>query len=83
MLFLILSLAMNKPNDNTAGQTLITKNELAARLKVSPRTIDRWCASRALPHLRAGSRKRFCESDVDAFLRRHVRILSSSPAESI
>jgi predicted DNA-binding transcriptional regulator YafY len=43
----------------------LTKAELASRLKVSPRTIERL----DLPSMQVGGQKRYMVSEVEAFLR--------------
>jgi len=60
---------------------LLTKKEIAIYLRVSPRTIDVWCAARLLPFRMAGPRKRFSLDDVNAYLSRH-RVTPSSPAST-
>ena len=46
----------------------LTKKEVAALLKVSTWTVDKWCRERLLRFRLAGSRKRFTYADIDAFL---------------
>jgi len=42
--------------DQANPQVLIRKKELAARLSVSPRTIDEWVRLQKIPHYRISSR---------------------------
>jgi excisionase family DNA binding protein len=48
--------------------TLLRKAEVAARLKVSPRTVERLRARGELPALRLGRRVRFKEEDVETYI---------------
>lgn len=48
--------------------TLLTKRELADRLQLSTRTIDRHVRAGLLPFRLAGSRRRFDPAEVVAFL---------------
>ena len=50
---------------------LITKNELANRLKVSTRTISQWMSLRRLPHLKIGKSVRYDWRAVVSHLERH------------
>jgi excisionase family DNA binding protein len=43
---------------------LLSTNEVAAILGVSPRTVKRLVASRGLPHIRLGRMVRFAPADV-------------------
>jgi len=61
---------------------MMTRAEAAEYLRVSPRTIDRWCRERGLPYERAGARKRFRRAALDAWLKQpnsstkhHVRTM--------
>src|SRR5262245_20906925 len=48
--------------------TLLTKAEVAARLKVSPRTVERLRARGDLPAFQLGRRVRFKEEDVETYI---------------
>jgi excisionase family DNA binding protein len=48
-------------------EPLLTKQQLAAHFRVSPRMIEQWVAKRGLPYVIVGSRKRFRLSDVLRF----------------
>ena len=50
-------------------ERLLTKEEVAVRLGVRPRTVATWANDGRLPVIHAGRRLRFRWSDVDAFLR--------------
>ena len=66
---------MNAKNGETVEGTprLLSVLEVAARLKVCRRTIERLVASRALPPpLKIGKASRFLETDVAAFVRELV-----------
>lgn len=55
--------------------TLIKKKELAARLSVSPRTIDNWVAKRIIPYVQVNPRFYLYEFDaVLAAVRKHYQI---------
>jgi excisionase family DNA binding protein len=45
-----------------------TKKQAAEFLNVSTRTIDKWCAARLLPFHLVGTRKRFTDADLRAYL---------------
>jgi excisionase family DNA binding protein len=55
------------------GNAFITAEEIAALLKVSPKSIYRWASEGRLPAFREGRLVRFLESDVEAFVRERVR----------
>jgi excisionase family DNA binding protein len=48
-----------------AADPVLTKRELAARLRVTVRTIDGWMKERYLPYLKIGRSVRFRWSEVD------------------
>jgi excisionase family DNA binding protein len=53
----------------------LTKQQLARRLSVSPRTVDNLIARRALPFVRLSARLiRFPVAAVEAYLRDHLTI---------
>ena len=60
---------MKTPKETTDG--LITKVELADRLKVSPRTVSTWMNCKALPHIKSGKTVRFDWAAVVSHLERH------------
>jgi hypothetical protein len=51
------------------GHSLLTKGELADRLKVSTRTIDLWVKERLIPKIKINSSARFDWVDVVAALK--------------
>jgi excisionase family DNA binding protein len=51
---------------------LITAEEVAALLKVSPKSIYRWASEGVLPAFREGRLIRFLESDVEVFVRSRI-----------
>ena len=57
---------MSMTQTNKAGQVseLITKTELAKRLKVSTRTIDLWVNENRIPKIKINSSARFDWNDV-------------------
>jgi excisionase family DNA binding protein len=55
------------------GTPLITAEEIAALLKVSPKSIYRWASEGRLPAFREGRLIRFLESDVETFVKDRVR----------
>ncbi len=60
---------MEKPQDSI--NELITKDELARRLKVTTRTINEWMNHLRLPHIKAGRAVRFNWTSVVNHLERH------------
>jgi excisionase family DNA binding protein len=52
---------------------LITAEEIADLLKVSPKSIYRWASEGRLPAFREGRLIRFLEADVETFVRERVR----------
>jgi excisionase family DNA binding protein len=66
------SMANNIMNENTEHPNeLITKAELARRLKVTPRTITAWTKRLRLPHIKAGYAVRFNWRNVENHLNIH------------
>jgi len=53
---------------------LVTAEEVAALLKVSPKSIYRWARDGILPAFREGRLIRFVESDVEAFIKDRVGV---------
>jgi len=53
---------------------LVTAEEVAALLKVSPKIIYRWAKDGILPAFREGRLVRFLESDIEEFVRDRVRV---------
>ena len=53
--------------------TLFTAEEIAAFLKVSPKSIYRWASEGRLPAFREGRLIRFLESDVETFVKERLR----------
>jgi excisionase family DNA binding protein len=51
---------------------LVTAEEVAALLKVSPKSIYRWASEGRLPAFREGRLIRFLGSDVEAFVRSRI-----------
>ena len=47
-----------------AGDSLLTKRELAPRLRIAVRTLDNWVAKGRIPHIKPGKTVRFRWSDV-------------------
>lgn len=45
---------------------LTTTDELATQLRVSKKTIQRWCRERRIPHIRIGGRILFRDDDIQA-----------------
>ncbi len=64
------------PGSTTAVQTTesaqpdkyLTKKEVAALFRVTPRTIDDWMVKRYLPYFKLGRNVRFRKSEIDAQL---------------
>jgi len=55
------------------GTSIVTAEEIAALLKVSPKSIYRWASEGRLPAFREGRLVRFLESDVETFVKERVR----------
>jgi excisionase family DNA binding protein len=53
---------------------LVTAEEVAAVLKVSPKSVYRWAQQGRLPAFREGRLIRFRESDVEAFIRERIGV---------
>ena len=53
---------------------LITAEEIAAVLKVSPKSIYRWASEGRLRAFREGRLIRFLESDVEVFVRNRIGV---------
>lgn len=58
---------------------LLTPEEVAARLKVKPRTVQEWLRSGRLPGLKLGKLWRIREHDLAAFLGAHVASSAGTP----
>jgi len=68
---------MENSNSKSASTRLLTKNELAIQLGVSPRTIETWVACRRIPVYKFGRRcVRFDLQEVREALR-HFRVEAS------
>ena len=63
------------PSGYDARVQLVTKEQLAKVLQVTPRSIDRWRSEGWLPFLRIGGRIRFDLSDVVRHLETHCRVV--------
>lgn len=48
--------------------TLLTKKDVAAKMQLSERTIDRMRKQRAIPFLKVGNSVRFIQADIDTYL---------------
>src|SRR5712692_8420165 len=60
----------------------LTKTEVAARLNVGERTVQRWISARKLPVMRTGTVLRVKASDLDSFARGDTGKLAESAAAS-
>jgi excisionase family DNA binding protein len=54
-----------------ASNVLLTKRELAPKLKIAPRTLDLWMRQRRIPFLKIGKSVRFRLDDVLTQLSRY------------
>ena len=54
------------------NNSLVTAEEVAAVLEVSPKSIYRWASEGRLPAFREGRLIRFLESDVELFVRNRI-----------
>jgi excisionase family DNA binding protein len=68
---LIKDTAATQTNDGFSDDRLLTKVELAQRLRIDPRTVNIWMKRGRLPYLKLGKSLRFRWSDVDAALNRY------------
>lgn len=62
--------------------THLTQREVAARLRLSPRTLERWrgTADASLPYIKLGGAVRYRLEDVEAFEQRQLRSHTSQVA---
>jgi excisionase family DNA binding protein len=62
---------MQSTTDAPGDPELLTTEEVASRLRITPRTLKRWRADEPdrLPFVRVGSRIRYRAADVDALIR--------------
>ena len=56
---------------NLTNDRLLTKDEAAELLRISPRTLDYWREGNALPCVRRKGYVRFLLTDIEEFLRHH------------
>jgi len=56
--------AENVQDVERASSTLLTKRELAPKLKIAPRTLDLWMRKGRIPFLKVGKSVRFRWEDV-------------------
>jgi excisionase family DNA binding protein len=54
----------NEQRADSAEDALLTKKEIAPRLRVGPRTVDEWMRKGRIPFLKLGKSVRFRWSDV-------------------
>ena len=59
-----VTMSTTPPNNTAQVSELITKTELAKRLKVSTRTIDLWVNENRIPKIKINSSARFDWDDV-------------------
>lgn len=53
-------------------EQLLTVNELAVILKVSPWTIRSWCSQRYIPYFKLGGAVRFRASELERWLKKNI-----------
>ncbi len=63
-----------KPRHTGNGELLATRQEMAAKLGWSVRTLDRMVKARVVPHVRAGKLVRFDPGRVMAALHRNLEV---------
>lgn len=61
-------------------EPLMTVDEAAAYLRVSPKTIRNRVSSGTIPSLKAGGGRRFRQSELDAWIRREGVVPAVEPA---
>ena len=54
---------------------LLTLKEVAARLNVSVRTVNRYISDGTLPSIKIGGLRRVLEADLEEFIRKHRKSL--------
>jgi excisionase family DNA binding protein len=59
---------------NACGHSLLTKSEIANRLRKTTRTVDTWMAAGILPHLKIGRSVLFDWDDVQHHLNEYFRV---------
>ena len=65
-------------DSSAAPDRLLTAEQLAAQLQVSVRTIRTWSYERRIPSITVGSRVRFRQRDVDAYLDARTKTVAAS-----
>lgn len=58
--------------DNRKPEQLITADQVAALISISPKSIYRWASEGRLPSFREGRVIRFLASDVEAFIKSRI-----------
>lgn len=58
-------------HETTATEGLLDKIQAAARLRVSPRTIDNRIKDGAIPYVKLGKLIRFIPADLERFIQSH------------
>lgn len=68
----VLELTGGRPRRGPRTEPVVTKREIAARYRVSERTINRWM-DRGMPYDKPyeGGSVRYCEQECDAWMMRH------------
>ena len=64
-------------------QALIDRDQLAAAIRVSRRTVDQWRADGVLPYIKVGAVIRFDLADVLAALRERFRVQAKKTKKAI
>ena len=66
-------LAKNLATPMLADRRLLTSEETAAALRISPRTLSYWTTGRRprLPYVKLGKAKRFVAADIIRFIEEH------------
>jgi excisionase family DNA binding protein len=62
------------PVQSNQVHELLTSAEVAARLRLSRRTIWRWCRSGQLPAAKVGHQWRVAQRDLEDFIRRYGKL---------
>ena len=60
--------------DSRKSEQLITADEVAALINISPKSIYRWASEGRLPSFREGRVIRFLASDVEAFIKSRIGV---------
>jgi len=64
---------LRPPGRGATIQPLLTADDVAAVLQVHPRTVQRWCRARQVPHVRIGRKIRFTVEQLEEIVMAYTR----------